>query len=127
MNYHQERTLTFIRRSSDEIELIALLTLKSSHCSDEDAYEAFSRAVTNWVNTTGEGLVAWKDSCNNMNIGDLLAGDHLQNPVLLELMRAEGLEIVGVRTSSPTTILSYDRVLVEHFEDPETSKPAERP
>ena len=65
----REHTILFTRDGGlDGVTDAAYCSFK---CAEADGKMALSKAVTKWVETTDVGRAAWKESCEDFNIGDL--------------------------------------------------------
>jgi hypothetical protein len=74
----REHTILFIRDGGlDGVTDAAYCSFESE---EADGKKALSKAVTNWVETSEAGKAAWKESCEDFNIGDLACH---QSPELL--------------------------------------------
>lgn len=87
-SYFRKHTILFTRDGGlDGVTDAAYCSFK---CAEADGKMALSKAVTKWVETTDGGRAAWKESCEDFNIGDLACH---QSPELLSEWGVYDLEV----------------------------------
>lgn len=74
----------------------------------KDAFEAFRRVVTQWVQKTDDGKELWLESSFDLNIGDLLG---VGFPSLLRMLPCHGIHGVHVDAVDFDYTKPYDKVL----------------
>jgi hypothetical protein len=110
----KSQILTFIRMDSFDVgNLVAVEVYLEDPALD--ALTQLKKAVTEWVETTQEGIEEWDNSCEDFNIGDLLtARTNELDPILIK----HG--ICGIETKYELTrdeIVPYDTILAEPKEE----------
>jgi len=115
--------IVFVRQ--DGVSIDQLVVVRFTHndtlLRPDQVTNAFERAVTKWVETTDDGRLAWGQSSEDLNIGDLLGGYYGSpafNKEFKPLLNEQGIqywEVVCQLTEG--ALESYDRVLA----DPELS------
>lgn len=83
---------------------------------DAKFLEALQRAVTNWINGTENGKNAWRRSCSDLNISDLLNEMPLDDS-LLSLLADEGIFDLHIDMfGGGSSCWDHDTVLVNENE-----------
>lgn len=78
----------------------------------DDALQALTASVTNWIKETEEGREAWEESCEDFNVGDLfLQSRELLRP-FLEKYGIAGVDLVYQLSEGEE--VSFDRILVNY-------------
>ncbi len=105
----------FVRMDRTGIDAMRVVEFTAVAETKEDVLKRLERAVTGWITETAEGKAAWRESSEDLNIGDLISCfDAEGNPVasLKPYLKREGifkLKDAFVLTNAAQE--SYDRVL----------------
>lgn len=83
--------ITFSRHNGYCLENLVVIEFlhNASLKSPQKVLEAFEQAITLWVETSPKGQEAWKNSCEDLNIGDLL--NETWDKSLEDLLKKEGI------------------------------------
>lgn len=105
--------IAFTRKEGGFID--QLLVVEFHHAesinSIEKVMQAFSGAITEWVENTEDGLEAWEQSTEDLNIGDLISEDTQSlNPFLQKYGILKWQTIYQLHEKEE---VSYDRVLAD--------------
>jgi len=94
--------------------IINIEVTNEAMCDESTFFAELRRAVTEWVKTTDVGKLAWKDSCQDLNIGDFISGEdiNLILPFMPDVVSID-LDQIGVIRAGDWT---YDTVLVNEEE-----------
>lgn len=113
--YHEHNTIV-LRNSNDEITFADVSCMTERVMTDAELRDAVSQAVLNWREKTEEGKMAWEESCEDFNIGDLV--DYVEfaiEPNLKEELEAVGVHDLHIEThgfeARMPTMWSYDDIL----------------
>ncbi|NEX60099.1 hypothetical protein [Noviherbaspirillum galbum] len=107
-------SIAFSRLDRLEITNLAVLHIDTLHNDADQAIRAIRRAVTAWVQSSQAGKVVYAGADDDLNIGDLLGHDALEDKDLLALLHAHGVVVHDV---DDPIIVPYDRVLVDSIMD----------
>ena len=91
--YPHEFLLTRIEKC--QLDAGAIVTIESELENSDDVWREFKSAVTQWVETTDAGSECWDESCENLNVGDLLNNDAFNDPELRTLLAWRGLTVTA--------------------------------
>lgn len=111
------KAMTILRSSNEEITFAVLTCETEREMNDTQALEAFRKGITKWMRETLEGGRAWKESCEDFNIGDLSSyvGEYADNKYLHLYLEAEGIHHVEIEIHSvcqeASRAWTYDTVL----------------
>ena len=105
----------FVRVDGASIDALRVVEFTAHAETKEDALNRLERAVTKWIRETNEGKAAWRESSEDLNIGDLAAYFDARGNVVASLkpfLKQEGiLNVRDVFVLTNTAQESYDRVL----------------
>jgi hypothetical protein len=108
--------ICFVRVDRTGIDAMRVVELTTVAESKEDVLKRLERALTAWIMETEEGKSAWRESSEDLNIGDVISYfDAEGNPVasLKSHLKQEGiLKVKDLFVLTNAAQESYDRVLV---------------
>jgi len=111
-NLGVEKICFIVPRTSDEEVTFAVVDAKvESNLYEEEAFlNALDATLTEWFQTE-EGQIAWNDSSEDFNVGDLIA--YQGNDDLIELLRQNGIYRLSIEIYQQDRITNwtFDRVL----------------
>lgn len=115
-----EMKFTVIRNDPDEITF-ALVTANVNQIvlgNETDFLNALTRAISDWVKTSDAGKMAWENSSEDFNVGDL---SHWTDELSLKkCLEKEGITELNIDINSKnmaSTEWMYDTVLADVDDD----------
>jgi hypothetical protein len=104
--------IVFTRKDINSLENMVILKIKHTEELDSpyQVFNAFSNAITKWVENTEEGRALWNYTSEDLNIGDILSSG--SNKSLAHCMKKEGiLKWKPIYELIDQEEFSYDKVL----------------
>ena len=106
----------FVRMDRTGIDAMRVVEFTTAAETKEDVLKRLERALTGWIMETEEGKAAWRESSEDLNIGDLVSYFDVQgNPAASlkpYLKRERIFKVKDVFVLTNAAQESYDRVLV---------------
>jgi hypothetical protein len=110
-----ESHLAIIPRSSTEERTFAIVRWKGE-VEKPDILNTLIEVVSEWINTTREGKQLWKDTHEDLNVGDL--SSQMGNSELIVLLNKHGVYDLDIDTFvdyHPPFGWHYDTILAENI------------
>lgn len=109
----EQRLVPFVRHEGMKgATTVAMLTAWSP-LSQEEIVPAIKRALTKWVSQTESGKKAWRATCEDFNVGDLLGGSWLGDAHMKAMLHAEQVFIEDGVIADADQACNFDKVLVD--------------
>jgi hypothetical protein len=109
--------ICFIRVDRTGVDALRVVEFATVAENKEDVLKRLERALTKWIMETKDGKAAWRESSEDLNIGDLVSYFDVQgNPVASlkpYLKRERIFKVKDVFVLTNAAQESYDRVLVD--------------
>lgn len=107
--------ICFFRADGTSIDALRVVAFTTHAETKEDVLKRLERAVTKWIQKTEEGKAAWRESSEDLNIGDLATYFDARGNAVASLkpyLRQEGiLKVKDLFVLTNAVQESYDRVL----------------
>jgi hypothetical protein len=95
-----------------QLATIAVLKLVSVWHTRDRLWEAFRNAVSDWVVDTKLGRKAWEESCEDLNIGDLMLHDAFEDAEFGRILHRHGILLAAAAVVPRDGEAPFDSTLV---------------
>jgi hypothetical protein len=107
-----ESFIAFVRQEGVRATTVAMLTVWSPLAGPDEIVKAIKNGMGRWVVTSERGKQAWEETCQDLNVGDLLGQGYSQDRALAAILREECVVIAEGVITDWNEAWSYDTVLV---------------
>ena len=105
--------IVFIRQDGVATGALAVLLVRTSAATVEEAVLALARAVSRWVTTSPAGSAVFSYAGTDLNIGDLDSHDAFQDESFKACLALEGIEKATCLSVSTESTVPFDRPLID--------------
>ena len=102
-----------------DVALLKIGTESPSATSHEEAWERFTKAVTDWLNEAVEGKEAWELSSADFNIADFVTDVDLSDIEFTERCDKHGVVVLEAAVLDMDMHVPFDRILNNHPDENE--------
>ena len=110
--------IVVVRDDFETVAIVSVIPVENRKDGDhpmspKDAFTAIKKAVTGWVKHTTAGQVAWKQSKNDFNVGDL--ADYTNDDALKSYLHKEGIQALNIAIEDLDCEMewAFDTILVD--------------